>query len=92
MFAKVDLEPHARRRNATVELQPGEHATTLVELYHGDRVGDVTLEGLGSQSLQGDLAFVHQLEHMGCRVRMTTDTTEVRIGARFLSAPGPRTG
>jgi 3-phosphoshikimate 1-carboxyvinyltransferase len=39
--------------------------------------GRVTVPGLGTNSLQGDLNFVRILERMGCTVHMTADTTEV---------------
>ena len=37
--------------------------------------GTVTVEGLGTDSLQGDLAYVDVLEHMGCTVVRTADAT-----------------
>jgi 3-phosphoshikimate 1-carboxyvinyltransferase len=39
--------------------------------------GRVTVPGLGTNSLQGDLGFVWVLEKMGCTVNMTANTTEV---------------
>jgi 3-phosphoshikimate 1-carboxyvinyltransferase len=43
--------------------------------------GRVTVEGLGRDSLQGDLAFVDVLERMGCRVERGAATTTVeRVG------------
>ena len=39
--------------------------------------GRVTVEGLGRESLQGDLAFVDVLEKMGCRVERGADATTV---------------
>lgn len=38
----------------------------------------VRVEGLGSHSLQGDLAFVHVLERMGARVTIEADATTVQ--------------
>jgi 3-phosphoshikimate 1-carboxyvinyltransferase len=40
--------------------------------------GRVRIEGLGSASLQGDLAFVDVLEQMGAEVDRGSDVTEVR--------------
>jgi 3-phosphoshikimate 1-carboxyvinyltransferase len=40
--------------------------------------GCVRIEGLGSDALQGDLAFVDVLEQMGCTVRKTAGYTEVQ--------------
>lgn len=39
--------------------------------------GEVTVEGLGTKSLQGDLGFVRVLEQMGCTVEMNADRTTV---------------
>ncbi|MFO0947822.1 MAG: 3-phosphoshikimate 1-carboxyvinyltransferase [Planctomycetota bacterium] len=39
--------------------------------------GSITIHGLGTESLQGDLQFVHLLERMGCKVRMTANATTV---------------
>jgi 3-phosphoshikimate 1-carboxyvinyltransferase len=44
--------------------------------------GRVTVEGLGTRSLQGDVAFVDQLEAMGARVERGADATTVTgVGA-----------
>lgn len=40
--------------------------------------GEVTVEGLGSRSTQGDLGFVHVLEQMGATVTLTDARTTVR--------------
>jgi 3-phosphoshikimate 1-carboxyvinyltransferase len=40
--------------------------------------GRVRVEGLGRNTVQGDLAFVDVLERMGCEVDVGTDATEVR--------------
>jgi 3-phosphoshikimate 1-carboxyvinyltransferase len=47
--------------------------------------GRVTVEGLGQNALQGDVAFVDVLERMGCRVVRGADATTVE-------ATGPLTG
>ena len=46
--------------------------------------GRVVVPGLGTESLQGDLAFVRVLERMGCSVELGRDATEVR-GPRELT-------
>jgi 3-phosphoshikimate 1-carboxyvinyltransferase len=40
--------------------------------------GCVTIQGLGTESTQGDLRFVDVLEHMGCEVESTDQSTTVR--------------
>ncbi|HVA47334.1 MAG TPA: 3-phosphoshikimate 1-carboxyvinyltransferase [Pirellulales bacterium] len=42
--------------------------------------GEVTVEGLSRDSLQGDVAFVDVLEKMGCRVTAAADQIRVRGG------------
>jgi 3-phosphoshikimate 1-carboxyvinyltransferase len=42
--------------------------------------GEVTVEGLSRQSLQGDVAFVDVLEQMGCRVTHDADRITVAGG------------
>ena len=46
--------------------------------------GAVTIEGLGSKSLQGDAAFAQVLDRMGCDVSIGLDSVTVR---RELAAP-----
>ncbi|MGX1886206.1 3-phosphoshikimate 1-carboxyvinyltransferase [Streptomyces sp. NPDC055287] len=46
---------------------------------------EVTVQGLGTGALQGDLRFVDVLERMGAEVRITADSTTVR-------GTGPLTG
>ncbi len=43
--------------------------------------GEVTVEGLGTDSIQGDMAFLDLLERMGATVRRTRDATTVLGGA-----------
>jgi 3-phosphoshikimate 1-carboxyvinyltransferase len=40
--------------------------------------GRITIENLGSSSVQGDLAFIDILEHMGCRVERSQRGTTVQ--------------
>ncbi len=44
--------------------------------------GEVTVEGLSADSLQGDVAFVDCLEHTGCEVRR--DATSITVAGRPL--------
>ena len=47
--------------------------------------GTVTVEGLGTKSVQGDMGFVDILEHMGCVVERSKDSTTV-TGPEVLRA------
>ena len=42
--------------------------------------GTIRIEGLGTNSLQGDLRFVELLKRMGCDVQMTSQETQVTGG------------
>jgi 3-phosphoshikimate 1-carboxyvinyltransferase len=42
--------------------------------------GTITVEGLGTNSVQGDMGFVDVLEHMGCSVSREPDATTVTGG------------
>lgn len=42
--------------------------------------GTITVEGLGSTSVQGDMAFLDVLEHMGCTIERGPDRTTVTGG------------
>ncbi|MEO1994373.1 MAG: 3-phosphoshikimate 1-carboxyvinyltransferase [Planctomycetaceae bacterium] len=42
--------------------------------------GEVTVSGLSHDALQGDVAFVHALEQMGCQADWTDDAITVRGG------------
>lgn len=46
--------------------------------------GRVTVEGLGTRTVQGDLRFVSVLEAMGCEVTMTATRTTVRGSGRLV--------
>src|SRR5262249_55062327 len=43
--------------------------------------GTIRVEGLGTNSLQGDMGFVDVLEHMGCRVVREANATTITGGA-----------
>lgn len=45
--------------------------------------GDVTVEGIGTRSLQGDVRFVDVLERMGARVERGEDHLTVRGGSKL---------
>ncbi|HMJ52012.1 MAG TPA: 3-phosphoshikimate 1-carboxyvinyltransferase [Polyangiaceae bacterium] len=59
------------------EVEPDASAASYFFAAAAVTRGRVVVTGLGSQSLQGDLGFVHLLEKMGCRVRQTATETEV---------------
>ncbi|MDX2037188.1 MAG: 3-phosphoshikimate 1-carboxyvinyltransferase [Isosphaeraceae bacterium] len=52
----------------TYAIEPDASAASYFYALAAITGATITVEGLGSQSLQGDVAFVDLLEHMGCKV------------------------
>jgi 3-phosphoshikimate 1-carboxyvinyltransferase len=74
-FRRFDVRPaHYKGREYVVE--PDASAASYFFALAALTAGSVTIEGLGTSSIQGDMAFVDVLEHMGCTVdREPTRTT-----------------
>lgn len=64
-------------RAATYAVEPDASAASYAFAAAAIVGGRVTVEGLGTASLQGDLAFVDLLEQMGAHVERSTDRTVV---------------
>jgi 3-phosphoshikimate 1-carboxyvinyltransferase len=72
--------PIAAGRYRPVAPYPVEPDASAASYFFGAAAicgGRVTIEGLGSASLQGDLRFVDVLARMGCRVEQTASSTTV---------------
>ncbi len=65
-------------RGAVVDLEPDASAASYFFAAAAITGGRVRVEGLGTSSVQGDLAFVDVLASMGADVRQGSDWTEVR--------------
>lgn len=65
-------------RSADIDLEPDASAASYFFAAAAITGGRVRVDGLGSSSIQGDLAFVEVLEQMGAAVEMGPDWTEVR--------------
>ncbi|MFO0960253.1 MAG: 3-phosphoshikimate 1-carboxyvinyltransferase [Isosphaeraceae bacterium] len=78
-FQKFSVEPgsYTGRRFA---IEPDASAASYFFAAAAVTGGKVTVEGLGTTSLQGDLAFVDLLEHMGCKVERGGHSTTVNGG------------
>ena len=61
----------------TYHIEPDASAASYAFAAAAILGGSVTVEGLGSDSLQGDLGFVDLLERMGAKVDRATDRTTV---------------
>ena len=64
-FRRFDVRP-GRYRGRDYAIEPDASAASYFFAAAAITGGTVTVEGLGTESLQGDLAFVDVLEHMGC--------------------------
>lgn len=66
------------RSPGTYTVEPDASAASYLFAAAAICGGSVTVEGLGTSSLQGDVAFVDVLERMGAQVRREPDRIEVR--------------
>lgn len=78
-FRRFDVYP-ARYRGRHYAIEPDASAASYFFALAALTGGAVTVEGLGTSSLQGDLAFIDILEHMGCTVSREADRTTVKGG------------
>ena len=81
-FERFVVRP-SRYQPTTYHVEPDASAASYLFAAAAITGGRVTVPGLGTNSLQGDLGFVRVLEQMGCIVRMTATETEV-IGTATL--------
>jgi 3-phosphoshikimate 1-carboxyvinyltransferase len=88
---KVDAMDDLRRFNINApqsyvacryEIEPDASAASYFWAAAAVTGGEVTVQGLTRESLQGDFAFVDCLEEMGCEVRRGRDSTTV-VGGRL---------
>jgi len=75
-FRRFDIRPagYARR---TFAIEPDASAASYFLAAAAITGGTVTVEGLGTSSVQGDIAFAEILEHMGCTVAREADSITV---------------
>jgi 3-phosphoshikimate 1-carboxyvinyltransferase len=78
-FRRFDVDP-ARYRGRDYVIEPDASAASYFFALAALTGGTISVEGLGTSSLQGDLAFVDILEHMGCTVTRDSDRTTVTGG------------
>jgi 3-phosphoshikimate 1-carboxyvinyltransferase len=78
-FRRLDVYP-ARYRGREYTIEPDASAASYFFALAALTGGTITVEGLGTSTLQGDLGFVDILEHMGCSVTRMADRTTVKGG------------
>ena len=76
---RFSVEP-SRYKGRPYAIEPDASAASYFFGLAAITGGSITVEGLGTASIQGDMAFVDLLEHMGCRVERTKDKTTVHGG------------
>jgi 3-phosphoshikimate 1-carboxyvinyltransferase len=78
-YRRFNVEP-GRYTRRTYAIEPDASAASYFFAAAALTGGTVTVEGLGPGSLQGDLAFVDVLEHMGCTFERRPDSMTVTGG------------
>ena len=78
-FRRFDVRP-ARYTGRPYAIEPDASAASYFFAAAAIAGGTVTVEGLGTRSIQGDMAFLDVLEHMGCTVVRGPDATTVTGG------------
>jgi 3-phosphoshikimate 1-carboxyvinyltransferase len=73
---RFDIYP-ARYQSRDYTIEPDASAASYFFALAAVTGGTISVEGLGSKSLQGDLAFVDVLEYMGCTVQREAEKTTV---------------
>jgi len=76
---RFDVYP-SRYTGRTYAIEPDASAASYWFAAAALTGSKITVEGLGTESIQGDLAFVDLLEHMGCQVDRQKDSTTVTGG------------
>jgi 3-phosphoshikimate 1-carboxyvinyltransferase len=76
---RFDIRP-ARYTGRPYAIEPDASAASYFFALAAVAGGRVTVDGLGSKSVQGDMGFVDVLEFMGCQVERSADSTTVQGG------------
>lgn len=77
-FRHIRVEPGGYRSPGTYRIEPDASAASYFLAAAAIRGGRVRVDGLGTESLQGDVAFVDALERMGVHVERASTSLEVR--------------
>jgi 3-phosphoshikimate 1-carboxyvinyltransferase len=76
---RFDIRP-GKYQGLSFPIEPDASAASYFFALAAITGGTITVEGLGASSIQGDMAFVDILEHMGCRVERESTRTTVTGG------------
>ncbi len=75
-FKRFNVEP-APYSSRAYAIEPDASAASYFFAAAAITGGSVTVEGLGTESIQGDIGFVDLLEHMGCTVERSRTSITV---------------
>jgi 3-phosphoshikimate 1-carboxyvinyltransferase len=78
-FHRFEITP-ARYRSRAYTIEPDASAASYFFALAAITGGEIIVSGLGTTSLQGDLAFADALEQMGCSVLRDAASTTLRAG------------
>ncbi len=78
-FRRFNIEP-ATYYGRNYAIEPDASAASYFFAAAAVTGGSVTVEGLGTTSMQGDMGFLDVLEHMGCSVERSARSTTVTGG------------
>jgi 3-phosphoshikimate 1-carboxyvinyltransferase len=79
-FRRFTINP-AHYRGRTYTIEPDASAASYFFALAAITGGEITVSGLGTNSLQGDTAFLGALEQMGCSVVREPTSMTVKAGA-----------
>jgi 3-phosphoshikimate 1-carboxyvinyltransferase len=82
-FKRFEVDAPAPYRARVFAIEPDASAASYFWAAAAITGGEITVEGLSYDSLQGDVAFVDRLEHMGCEVRR--DANSITVVGRPLT-------
>ena len=90
--AEVDIDKNYRKitikatgyKCTEIEIEPDASAASYFFAAAAVTTGKVRINGLGSNTIQGDLEFIQILEKMGCQVEITENWVEV-VGTGSLN-------
>ena len=76
-YSQIEVSNDIGYRGSDYEIEPDASAASYFWAMAAVAGGEVTVEGLSRNSLQGDVAFVECLERMGCEVRYEANSVTV---------------
>lgn len=79
-FRRFNVAP-GHYRGRSYQIEPDASAASYWFAAAAIMRGRITLDELGSSSVQGDMAFLDVLEHMGCAIERSVNRTTVTGGA-----------